>query len=74
MRYTTIINNPQPIILNDQLHYKSHTLFDTITHASYISANQTTMNQKTNFIAASSTETTKHMVHMALKSFCYNLK
>ena len=34
--------------LNDHLHYKTHTLFDTITHASYtnISAIPTTMNRK----------------------------
>ena len=50
------------LVLNDQLHYKTHTLFDTITHASItnISAVRTTMNQKTNPIAASSTGTAKH--------------
>ena len=44
-------------ILNDQLHYKTHTLFDTISHASLtnISATLTTVNQKVIFIAASST-------------------
>ena len=51
MRYTNIINNPQPT-LNNELHYKTHTLFDTITHAIHtnISAIPTTMNQKTNSI------------------------
>ena len=33
MRYTNIINNHQPTLLNNQLYYKTHTLFDTITHA-----------------------------------------
>jgi len=51
-------------ILNDQLHYKTHALFDTITHTSHtkIPAIPTTMNRKTNFIAASST-----WDHQALK-------
>ena len=46
-------------ILNDQIHYKSLTLFDTIKHSSHnnISAIPTTMNQK---IAASSTGTVMH--------------
>ena len=40
-------------ILNDQLHHKTHTLFDTITHARHtnISAVSTTMNQKITPIA-----------------------
>ena len=44
---------------NDQLHYKIHTLFDIITHASHtnISAIPTTMNRKMNPITASSTGT-----------------
>ena len=46
-------------ILNDQIHYKSHTLFDTIIHSSHnnTSANPTTTNRN---IAASSTRTVKH--------------
>ena len=46
-------------ILNDQIHYKSYTLFDTIKHSSHnnISAISTTMNRN---IAASSTGTIKH--------------
>ena len=46
-------------ILNDQIHYKSHTLFDTIMHSSHnnISANPTTTNRN---ITASSTRTVKH--------------
>ena len=46
-------------ILNDQIHYKSHTLFDKIIHSSNnnISANPTTTNRN---IAASSTRTVKH--------------
>ena len=46
-------------IINDQLHYKTHILFDTILHSSHnnISANPTTTNQN---IAASSTRTAKH--------------
>ena len=49
-------------VLNYQLHYKTHILFDTITHATHtnISAIPTTMNRKTNFITASSTRTAKH--------------
>ena len=44
--------------LNDQIHYKSHTLFDAIKHSSQnISAIPTTMNRN---IAASSTGTVKH--------------
>ena len=43
-------------ILNDQIHYKSHTLFDTIIHNN-IFANPTTTNRN---IAASSTRTVKH--------------
>ena len=48
-------------ILNDQLYYKSHALFDTIIHASHINicAIPTTMNQKMNFVA-NSTGTAKH--------------
>ena len=46
-------------ILNDQISYKSHTLFNTIKHSSHndISAIPTTMNRN---IAASSTGTIKH--------------
>ena len=46
-------------ILNDQIHYKSYTLFDTIIHSSHnnISANPTTTNRN---IAASSTRTVNH--------------
>ena len=46
-------------ILNDQIHYKSHTLFDTIKHSSHnnISAILTTMNWN---IAASTTGTVNH--------------
>ena len=49
-------------ILNDQTHYKSHTLFDTIKHSSHnnISVNPTTMNRKINFNAAFSTGIVKH--------------
>ena len=43
-------------------HYKTHILFDTITHPSHtnISAIPTTMNWKTNSITAISTGTAKH--------------
>ena len=65
-------------ILNYQLHYKTQTLFDTITRASYtnISAIPTTMNLKMNPLTASSTGTAKalKMVHMTPKSFCWILK
>jgi len=46
-------------VLNDQIHYKSHKLFDTIKHSSHnnISAILKTMNRN---IAASSTWTVKH--------------
>ena len=46
-------------ILNDQLQYKTHTLFNIIIHASHtnISAIPTPMNWKANTIAASSTWT-----------------
>ena len=46
-------------ILNDQIHYKCHTLFDTINHCIHniISAIPTTMDRN---IAASSIETVKH--------------
>ena len=46
-------------ILNDQLYYKTHTLFDTITHARHtnISANPITMNWKMNSIETTSTGT-----------------
>ena len=46
-------------ILNDQIHYKSHTLFDTIKHSSHnnISDIPTTTNRN---IAACSTGTVKH--------------
>ena len=47
------------LILNDQILYKSHTLFDTIIHSSHnnISAIPTTMSRN---ITASSTRTVKH--------------
>ena len=50
---------PHPVILK---YTWTHTLFDTITHASYtnISAIPITMKQKTNPIAVSSTGTAKH--------------
>ena len=51
---------PPTNILNDQIHYKSHSLIGTIKHTN-ISATQTTMNRKTNFSAASSTGTVKHL-------------
>ena len=46
-------------ILNDQIHYKTHTFFDTIKHSSHnnISAIPTTMKRN---IASSSTGTVKH--------------
>ena len=46
-------------ILNDQIHYKSHTFLDTTKHSGHhnISAVPTTMNRN---IAASSTGTAKH--------------
>ena len=49
-------------LLNDQLHYKTHTHFDTITHASHtnISAIPIPMNQKAKSTIVSSTGTTKH--------------
>ena len=59
-------------ILNDQIHYKSHTLFYTIKHIN-ISAIPTTMNWKINFTTASlfhwDCQALK-MMHMASKSFC----
>ena len=44
-------------ILNEQLHYKTHTFFSTIAHARHtnICALPTTVNWKTNSIAVSST-------------------
>ena len=53
-------------ILNDQLHYKIHTLFDTITHASHTNI-PTTMNWKMNFHRGCQQ---LKMVHMAPKCFC----
>ena len=46
-------------VRGNQIHYKSHTLFDTVIHSSHnnISANLTTTNRN---IAASSTRTVKH--------------
>jgi hypothetical protein len=44
-------------ILNNQLHSKTHTLFDIITHDKHTAP--TTVNRKTNHIAVSSTMTTK---------------
>ena len=49
-------------ILNDQMHYKSHTLFNKIKHTNNtnISAIPITMNRNANFIAASFTGTVKY--------------
>jgi hypothetical protein len=49
-------------ILNYQLHYKTHILFGTITHASHINTSTipTTMSQKTNPITANSTGIVKN--------------
>jgi len=56
-------------ILNDQLHYKTHTLFDTIPHVSHtnISAIITTTNQKMNPYWDHQALIT---VHMEPKRFC----
>ena len=60
-------------ILNDQLHYKTHTPFDKITHASHtnISATPIPMNQE---ITPSQSIIpglqSIDMVHMVLKNYC----
>ena len=52
----------QDNILNDELHYKTHTLFDIIIQASRtnISATPSPKNRKTNFIATRSMGTNKY--------------
>ena len=49
-------------VLNDHLHYKTHTLFETIIHASHtnIATIPISRNWKVNTITASSTTTAKH--------------
>ena len=58
-------------ILNDQIHYKSHTLFDTIKHSSHnnISAIPTTTNRN---IAASSTASSQN-TNIGIGSHFFNL-